>query len=214
MKSKLHITKKQIILFVLLMALLFISIIAISRKANKSQEVFKEASMKDYIVTESFTEKNGDSTKSYESRYYAEKKKTYLFLSEENNVRTDTVLDEIETDFTREISGLLLSSTYNPDFKNLDKYADASGFIYKCRIDESREFLSNEALNGKIRFLHEAPSYFECYIEREEGSIMRGLLLYDADMKRGTLIYRQCNRDIKIPKVLDMVTVVESSEKQ
>ena len=212
MKSKLHITKKRIFILVLLLLLLIISIIAISRKANKSQEVIKEENMKDYIVTESFTEKSGDTAKSYESRYYAGEKKTYLILSEENNVRTDTVLDEIETDFTREISGLILGSTYNPDFKNLEKYADASGFIYKCRIDESREFLSNEALSGKIRFLHEAPSYFECYIEKEDGSIMRGLLLYDADMKKGTLIYRQCNSDINIPTVLDMVTIVEGSD--
>ncbi|WOO37854.1 hypothetical protein R2R35_04960 [Anaerocolumna sp. AGMB13020] len=212
MKSKLHITKKQIVIFVLLLILLIISIITISRKSNKSQEVIKEESMNDYIVTESFTEKSGEVAKSYESRYYSGEKKTYLILREEKNVRTDTVLNEIETDFTREISGLILSSTYNVEFDTLEKYADASGFIYKCRIEESREFLSNEALSGKVRFLHEAPSYFECYIEKKDGSIMRGLLLYDADMKKGTLIYRQCNSDINIPTVFDMVTIVETGD--
>lgn len=212
MKNKLHLTKRRSLIFVFFLTLLVVSIIVILGKTKKAKDVVSDNDTASYIITESFTESSGDSSKSYESRFYTREKKAYLVLVEENGIQTDKTLTEIETKFTEENRDLILGNTYNTELKDLNRYADDSGFVYKCSIDEIQGFLSNEALNGKVRFAHETPSYYECYFEKGDGVIMRGLFLYDSDMKNGTLIYRECMKDIKIPTVLDAVTVVENTK--
>ncbi len=214
MKNKLHITKKQILIFVFLLVLLFITIIVILEKTKKAEDVVSENDITSYIVTESFIENSDGVSKYYESRFNIREKKAYLVLVEENGVQTEKTLMEIETKFTKENRDIILGDEYNAELKDLNRYADDSGFVYKCSVDEIQGFLTNEALDGKIRFAHETPAYYECYLEKGDGEIMRGLLIYDSDMKNGTLIYKQCKEGIRIPAVLDAVTAVESSEKQ
>lgn len=214
LKTNVNITKKQILNRVIILIMIFILIIGIYIYMNRGDKVKLEENLQQYIVTEHFIENSDDSSKIYEVRYHTRKRKSYLVLVEKNGVEKDETVTEIKNEFTNESVSFTIDTSLNSMVKDLAQYADDSGFIYTCKIDDIQGFLTNEAMNGKIKIAYATPSYFECFIENNEGYVMRGLLLYNSDLTTGTLIYKQCNEDIIIPNVMDIVTSIEGSEKQ
>lgn len=211
MKKILYLTKKRILIIVFFLAALLI-ITGVYLNMNKKQKINVEESKMDYIVTEYFMEKEDDSSNTYEVRYDTGKKKSYLVLAEKNGVKKDKVLTEVDTEFTNEYADFAIDNTDSSKTESLTRYADDSGFIYKCNLNEIQGFLTKEAADGKIRFLFATPSYWECYLENKEGALMRGLLLYNTDSETGTLIYKQCNKDVRVPTALESVTEIKGDK--
>lgn len=179
---------------------------------NRGDKIKLEENLQKYIVTEYFIENSDDSSTKYEVRYNTRKRKSYLVLVEKNGVKKDETVTEIKNEFTNISVSFTIDTSLNSMVKDLAQYVDDSGFIYTCKIDEIQGFLTNEATNGKIKFAYATPTYFECFIENDKGDVMRGLLLYNSDITTGTLIYKQCNEDIIIPTVFDMVNTIEGRE--
>lgn len=214
MRRKINLTNKQTLFLMIVLVGIVALTIGIFIKIQKTEESNLTANMQNYLVTEQFVQNTEDSSEIYEVRYYTGNKKSYLILVERNGTQKEETISEVKTEFSNEYTDFSIDNVLNPTIKNLTQYADDSGFVYTCKTDDIEDFLSNEAVNGRIRFTYAAPSYFECYIENKEGKLMRGLLLYDSDMKTGTLIYKQCDEDISIPTVFDIVSILDSSNKQ
>jgi hypothetical protein len=214
MKKKIYLSKKQILIGAFLTAIAVAIIMCIFIKNNQKDTASLSSKGEPYIVTEYFTENNDKASKIYEVRYYTRQKKSYLTLVEENGVKKDKRVVEVKTEFTSEYTDFTIGSGADSKTLDLSKYADDSGFVYKCRADEIKEYLKNEAQNGKIRFTYATPSYYECYIEKKTGNVMRGLILHNSDVKTETLIYKECKKDIIIPVPSDYVTAVVNGEKQ
>lgn len=210
-KQKLSKKQKQILITAVSLLMLIALTTCIYININKKDKVESTANTQDYIVTEYFTENRDEASKSYEIRYYPDKQKSFLMFME-NADKHEKTLTEVKTKFRKECVNLSLNNGTKPEVKDFTQYADDSGFIYTCKIDEAQEFLSNEGVNGKIRFTYGTPAYFECYIENKAGEVMRGLFLYDSDKKTGTLIYKQCKADITIPAASDLVTAMEGDK--
>ena len=208
--KKLKLTKKQILMITVFLILLF-SLIGVFIGNLKKNNRGLETTVPNYIVTQYFIDNSDDTSKRYEVRYYAKKRQSFLTLCEKDGVKVDKTITEVKTDFTNEYFLFSIDTTNDSNVKDLSKYADASGFIYTTRISEIQEFLSNEALNGSLKFTYATPSYFECYIEDKAGNVMRGLLLYEYDFLTGTLIYKKCEEDTIIPNAMDMVIVIEEA---
>ena len=211
MKKVLYLTKKRILIIVFILIMLLV-ILFVYLNVNKRHKINIDANKQDYIVTEYFAEKDKNSSKTYEVRYDTGKKESYLILTEKNGVKTNKTITEIKTEFTNEYAGFKIDNRAPLKAASLEQYADDSGFVYKCRTEEIQAFLTNEAAGGKIRFLFLTPDYLECYIEKKEGNIMRGLLLYNTDAETGTLIYKQCKKDIDIPTALESVTEIKNGK--
>lgn len=213
MKKWTSFTKKQIFIIALLFISISISLIGIYIYVQNHKDIETVNDSYDYVITERFFENSDSSPKVYEVRYFPGQRKSYLILTEENNTITEKVVAEVETRFTKEYIDFTIGNKVNR-IKDLEQYVDDSDYIYMCSLKEMEDYLSNEGINGRIKSTYATPSYFQCYIEKETGNIMRGLILYNSDLENGTLIYKQCLESVDEPSIFDTVTVIESVKKQ
>lgn len=201
--------QKQIVVKVIF-TILTISVLMVIFFSIKKRDELKPVDNKiDYIVTEYFIETNNDSSKFYETRYYLDTKKTVLVLTNKAGKEKEEIVTETGSKFIHKFIDFTVNSKKSSDVVDLSSYVDESGFIYNCQLDKIEDFLANE---GNIRLANGTPSYFECYIEDNEGKINRGLVLYNSDLKTGTFIYKQCAEGTSIPTVTDLVDIIEKNK--
>lgn len=201
--------QKQIVVKVIFTILTISVLMFVFFSIKKRDELKPVDNQQDYIVTEYFIEKNNDNSTFYETRYYLDTKKTVLILINKEGKEIEEIVTETESKFIHEFIDFAVNSKKSSDVVDLSPYVDESGFIYNCQLDKIEEFLANE---GNIRLANGTPSYFECYIEDNEGKINRGLVLYNSDLKTGTFIYKQCAEGIGIPTVTDLVDIIEKNK--
>jgi hypothetical protein len=218
LKTNFHIKKsslknKQIILLGVSIILICAIVLTVLISIKKRDEIKVTDNIPDYIVTEYFIDSNNERTLNYEARYYRRLQKTYLVLTKENKKEKQNTISEMKSKYTNEIFDFSVNKLTSPKVIDLNPYVDESGFIYTCELDKIEEFLANEISQGSIRFVNATPLYYECYIEDKGGKIYRGLILYNADLKTGTFLYKQCMEGIDIPSVTDVVEVVDKNNK-
>jgi hypothetical protein len=181
---------------------------------NKKEDIQLDTNTQNYIVTEYINENIDNKSNDYEVRYYTGVKKSYLVLVGENDTKRENVVTEVKTKYRIEHVNFELNASTDENYKDISEYADDSGFIYLCNTSVAQAFLSSEIANGKLLFSCKTPYYYEIYIEDKDSKLMRGLFIYDSDVKIGNLIYKQCNDGIVAPTTINSITAINDFEKQ